>query len=540
MLAAGTALGPAQLGVLASIAHAEPLVHRAPRVAFLGSGDEIVDLDRRDEILAGTKIATSNSYTLHAAIRHAGGVPVELGVARDTTESLREHFARAADADLLVTTAGVSVGEHDLVRAVLTELGAEMKLWRIGMRPGAPVGFGLLGTTPWIGLPGNPVSTMVTFELLVRPAIRRMLGHARPFRRASPVVVAEPITLGPKLRHFLRGRRSTRGTVDRPSGLRHSDVDGPRQRPAHRSRGSIYRGGRRRAVRDPARRSPPRRHPPLLMATLSPASRRLLVSLGGALVLTALIYLANTLTPSAIKLGLLYLIPVLLVTWYEGVFWGAAVTLATAVLRLVIEVEQVPQDTIGVAVLNQLSFLAVAGIAIFGFRHIRRTQALLEDLAIRDPLTRVYNARAFAERLGQELKRTRRYGRPLSVLYLDLDDFKRVNDSHGHQTGDAVLKLVADAIRRAVRQADVVGRLGGDEFAVLMPETDGDLADAAAARLAKELRDAFKGTPAVTASVGVVSCTRAEAGVDEVLRQADQAMYQAKRKGKDQAVKVAI
>jgi len=276
------------------------------------------------------------------------------------------------------------------------------------------------------------------------------------------------------------------------------------------------------------------------MATLSPASRRRLISLGGALVLTALIYLANAVTPSAIKLGLLYLIPVLLVTWFEGVFWGAAVTLATAVLRLVIEIDQVPQDTTSVAILNQLSFLAVAGIAIFGFRHIRRTQTLLEDLAIRDPLTLVYNARAFAERLGQELKRTRRYGRPLSVLYLDLDDFKRVNDSHGHQTGDAVLKLVADAIRRAVRQLDVVGRLGGDEFAVLMPETDGDLADAAAARLAKELRDAFKGTPAVTASVGVVSCTRAEAGVDEVLRQADQAMYQAKRKGKDQAVKVAM
>jgi diguanylate cyclase (GGDEF)-like protein len=276
------------------------------------------------------------------------------------------------------------------------------------------------------------------------------------------------------------------------------------------------------------------------MPTLSPASRRRLLSLGGALVLTALIYLANAVTPSTIKLGLLYLIPVLLVTWFEGVFWGAAVTLATAVLRLVIEIDQVPQDTTGVAVLNQLSFLAVAAIAMFGFRHIRRTQTQLEDLAIRDPLTLVYNARAFAERLGQELKRTRRYGRPLSVLYLDLDDFKRVNDSHGHQTGDAVLKLVADAIRRAVRQADVVGRLGGDEFAVLMPETDGDLADAAATRLAKELRDAFKGTPAVTASVGVVSCTRAEAGVDEVLRQADQAMYQAKRKGKDQAVKVAM
>jgi molybdopterin molybdotransferase len=204
VLASGTALGPAQLGVLASIACATPLVHRAPRVAFMGSGDEIVDLDRADEILAGRKIATSNSYTLHALIRRAGGEPVDLGIARDTKESLREHLAGARDADLLVTTAGVSVGEHDFVRDVLTELGCAMKLWRVRMRPGAPLGFGLLGATPWIGLPGNPVSTMVTFELFVRPAIRRLLGHRLPFRRTVPVCVGEAITLGPKLRHFLR------------------------------------------------------------------------------------------------------------------------------------------------------------------------------------------------------------------------------------------------------------------------------------------------------------------------------------------------
>lgn len=204
VLSAGTPLGPAQLGVLASIAHGTPLVHGAPRVAFLGSGDEIVDLDRADEILAGRKIATSNSYTLQALIRRAGGVPVNLGLARDTKESLREHLAGARGVDLLVTTAGVSVGEHDFVREVLTELGAEIKLWRIAMRPGAPVGFGLLGGTPWIGLPGNPVSVMVTFELFVRPALRRLLGHRLAFRRTVPVRVGEPITLGPKLRHFLR------------------------------------------------------------------------------------------------------------------------------------------------------------------------------------------------------------------------------------------------------------------------------------------------------------------------------------------------
>jgi len=204
VLTAGTSLGPAQLGVLASIACDAPLVHRRPIVAFMGSGDEIADLDKKQEILAGTKVASSNTYTLDASIGRAGAEPRNLGIARDNKESLREHLRRAAGADLLVTTAGVSVGEHDLMRDVLQELGGELKLWRIAMRPGAPVGFGLLGGIPWIGLPGNPVSTMVTFELFARPAIRRLQGHALPFRRTVPVRVREGITLGPKLRHYLR------------------------------------------------------------------------------------------------------------------------------------------------------------------------------------------------------------------------------------------------------------------------------------------------------------------------------------------------
>jgi molybdopterin molybdotransferase len=224
VLAAGTPLGPAQLGVLASIAHDHPLVHGVPRVAFMGSGDEIVDLDRKDEILAAKKIASSNSYTLDALIRRSAAEPVNLGLARDTKESLREHLRGASvqHADLLVTTAGVSVGEHDLVRDVLQELGGELKMWRIAMRPGAPVGFGLLGGIPWIGLPGNPVSAMVTFELFVRPAIRRLQGHALPFRRTVRVVVREPITLGPTLRHYLRAivdGRDARLTGPQGSGI---------------------------------------------------------------------------------------------------------------------------------------------------------------------------------------------------------------------------------------------------------------------------------------------------------------------------------
>jgi molybdopterin molybdotransferase len=204
VLAAGMALGPASLGVLASLAVAQPLVYRRPRVAILGGGDEIVDVDQPEEILSGRKIASSNTHTLVALVRHAGGEPVNLGIARDTPESLREHFQRAIDCDLLVTTAGISVGEHDYVRSVLDELGAVQRFWKLRMRPGAPVGFGLLGEIPWIGLPGNPVSTMVTFELFVRPAIRKMCGHPLPFRRAVSVRLAEPVSVRPKLQHFLR------------------------------------------------------------------------------------------------------------------------------------------------------------------------------------------------------------------------------------------------------------------------------------------------------------------------------------------------
>jgi molybdopterin molybdotransferase len=204
VLQAGTALGPAHLGVLASLAVAHPLVRRRPRVAILGSGDEIVDVDQPEAILSGRKTASSNTHTLVALVRQAGGEPVNLGIARDTPESLRAHLTRALEADLLVTTAGISVGEHDYVRAVLEELGAEQRFWKLRMRPGAPVGFGLLRGIPWIGLPGNPVSTMVTFELFVRPAIRAMSGHALPFRRAIAVRVAEPVTVKPKLQHFLR------------------------------------------------------------------------------------------------------------------------------------------------------------------------------------------------------------------------------------------------------------------------------------------------------------------------------------------------
>jgi diguanylate cyclase (GGDEF)-like protein len=271
-----------------------------------------------------------------------------------------------------------------------------------------------------------------------------------------------------------------------------------------------------------------------------PVSMKRALGLVASGALMVVIYLANEHTPPDVKLGLLYLVPVLLVTWYEGIWVGVLFTVVAMALRMVIELEQQPAVSVGVSLLNQLSFAVVAGVAMLAYRRLRRSQEELARLATQDQLTTVLNARAFADRLTQELERNRRYPRALSLLYLDLDNFKVINDSHGHQTGDAVLRLVADAMRTSVRQADVVGRLGGDEFAVLMPETDALLADAAAKRLAASLRTVFKGTPSVTASIGVVSCTATDANTDDLLRRADQAMYDAKRLGKDRVVQVEM
>jgi molybdopterin molybdotransferase len=204
VLEAGAPIHAAQLGVLASIGCAHVHVYARPRVAIMTSGDELVDLDRFDEVRHGRKIVSSNSYTLDALVRAAGAIPVSVGTARDDPADIRDRLERATSCELIVTSAGISVGEFDHLRGVLDSMGVDLKFWRVKMRPGAPIGFGLLRGTPWIGLPGNPVSTMVTFDLFVRPAIRKMLGHERLFRRPVTVTLEEPVSLGSRLTHFLR------------------------------------------------------------------------------------------------------------------------------------------------------------------------------------------------------------------------------------------------------------------------------------------------------------------------------------------------
>ncbi len=204
VLAAGTQLGAAQIGVLASLATQQVRVHRKPLVGILATGDELADLSERQAILDGRKIASSNSYTLAAMVRATGGVAVDLGIGQDEPQDLRDRLDAVREVDLLVTSGGVSVGEHDYLRQVVEEQGGEMRFWRVRMRPGGPIAFGLLRGKPWIGLPGNPVSTMVTFELFVRPVIRTMLGHHSPFRRTIPVRMGERTSLRAPLHHFLR------------------------------------------------------------------------------------------------------------------------------------------------------------------------------------------------------------------------------------------------------------------------------------------------------------------------------------------------
>jgi molybdopterin molybdotransferase len=190
----------------------------------LATGDELVDVDHFGEVIAGRRIVSSNSYTLRAAASLVGADVIDLGIAPDDRAVLRRKLedARDAQCDLLLTSGGVSVGTFDYTRQVLRELGADMRFWRVKIRPGGPLGFGILGGVPWLGLPGNPVSAMVTFELFARPAIRRLRGEPTPFPHTFDVVIDDEVTIAAPLTHFLR-------IVLTPScgGLPHARLTGP-------------------------------------------------------------------------------------------------------------------------------------------------------------------------------------------------------------------------------------------------------------------------------------------------------------------------
>ena len=211
MLEADSVMGPAEVGLLASLGRSHLMVYQRPRVAILATGNELADLD---EALSPYKIMNSNGYALAAQVVEAGGIPVSLGIAKDTPEDLLGRLTQGLTADLILISGGVSVGKYDFVKEVLDRLGIRMEFWKVAMKPGEPLAFGRLQAKPVFGLPGNPVSTMVTFEQFVRPALRKMQGHPRLFRPVIEAVLMERITKRPGKTHFVRA-------VVRKTGDRH-------------------------------------------------------------------------------------------------------------------------------------------------------------------------------------------------------------------------------------------------------------------------------------------------------------------------------
>ncbi|MCX5904972.1 MAG: molybdopterin molybdotransferase MoeA [Proteobacteria bacterium] len=213
----GTLLGPAHIGVLASIKKSQVTVYQRPRVAIISTGDELVDVD--EELFAG-KIVSSNSYSLQALVLDSGAIPMSLGIARDTREALREKFAAALHADMIISSGGVSVGDYDFVKDVMQDLGAEMKFWKVAMRPGNPLAFGVINGKPAFGLPGNPVSVMVSFEQFVRPSIRKMSGHQKLFRPVIEATAQENVETRQGRQYFIRCmvRKTAAGYVATTTG----------------------------------------------------------------------------------------------------------------------------------------------------------------------------------------------------------------------------------------------------------------------------------------------------------------------------------
>lgn len=205
-----TLLGPNHLGVIASVGRTVVSVHQQPRVAILSGGDELVEPDRPAD---SGQIVSSNSYTLAAACREIGARPTYLGIAEDRPEAIEERLRAGIRADVIVSSAGVSVGDHDHVRGVLEKMGCQLRFWGVLMKPGYPLAFGVIESSGTLvfGLPGNPVSTAVTFEEFVRPALRKMMGHRSLHRPVVRATLTEGLRKNPGRLHFVRVTLEKRG-----------------------------------------------------------------------------------------------------------------------------------------------------------------------------------------------------------------------------------------------------------------------------------------------------------------------------------------
>jgi molybdopterin molybdotransferase len=224
----GSVLRPAHIGMLAALGKALVNVYQKPRVAIMSTGDELVDIKTNP---GPGKIVNSNSYSLAAQVLECGAIPVMLGIARDKKSDLQKKFNQALNADLIISSGGVSVGDFDFVKNVMGEIGNAMHFWQVAMRPGKPLAFGAIEGVPLFGLPGNPVSAMVSFEQFVRPSLLKMLGHKNIYRQTVKAICNEGFEKKAGFRHFIRaivkkenGQYIATTTGDQGSGILKSMV----------------------------------------------------------------------------------------------------------------------------------------------------------------------------------------------------------------------------------------------------------------------------------------------------------------------------
>jgi molybdopterin molybdotransferase len=198
----GEQIGPMTIGILASIGRVSISVFQRPRISLLATGDELLDID---EPLRKGSLYQSNVYSLEALVLEEGAIPVRVGIAPDDKEVLRKKLINCFGAEIICTTGGVSVGDRDFTQGVLEDLGWERAFWRVGMRPGYPLAFGRIQGRPIFCLPGNPHAVRVVFEELIRPALRKIMGHSILFRKTVEAELVEGLARSPGMRHFIPG-----------------------------------------------------------------------------------------------------------------------------------------------------------------------------------------------------------------------------------------------------------------------------------------------------------------------------------------------
>jgi molybdopterin molybdotransferase len=202
VIPSGSLLRPQEIGMLSAMGASAVTVHRRAKVAILSTGDELLEPGSAPQ---PGKIINSNSYSLAAQVLDAGGEPLLLGIAPDTLADSCDKIRNGLDADMLVITGGVSVGERDFVKSAIESLGGEFIFWKVNMKPGKPVAFAMMQGKPVFALPGNPVAAMVSFELFVRPAILKTMGQRRIFRQRISALLQEPAANKGNRPHLVRG-----------------------------------------------------------------------------------------------------------------------------------------------------------------------------------------------------------------------------------------------------------------------------------------------------------------------------------------------